>query len=115
MQVEEMAARCYDGTLTLEQIDAACLLAKISRRTFFDELANWLAVEFLGGRQEFTFCDGVASNMMPISTWDLSDFSWSVFHAFDSGEFYHRGDPRDIDPVEKYTRPLLRQALAERN
>ncbi len=85
----------------------------MSRLEFFDELARWLAIEFLEGRRDFTFCDGVVNNMMPLADWNLSDFAWSIFHAFDNGEFYHREDSRDVNPVEKYTKPMLARALAE--
>ncbi|HKR45656.1 MAG TPA: hypothetical protein VJU59_39340 [Paraburkholderia sp.] len=114
MNIDEMAVRCGDQELGLADVDEACADATISRLAFFDKLTHWLALEFLEGRRDFTFCDAVANNMMPLSEWNLTDFAWSVFHAFDNGEFYHQGDSRDIDPVKKYTRPALRQALAER-
>ncbi|MBB3262197.1 hypothetical protein F4827_007054 [Paraburkholderia bannensis] len=114
MNIEAMAIRCEDQKLSSPDVDAACQVAKISRLEFFDELARWLAAEFLEGRRDFTFCDSVANNMMPLAEWNLTDFAWSVFHAFDNGEFYHPEDSRDVDPVEKYTRPMLRQALAEK-
>ncbi|WP_233874701.1 hypothetical protein [Paraburkholderia adhaesiva] len=115
MNIEDLATRCGDQELRQADVDAACLAANISRPSFFDELARWIAIEFLEERRDFTFCDGVANNMMPLSEWHLSDFAWSVFHAFDNGEFYHRDDSREVDPVEKYTRPMLRQALADRH
>lgn len=114
MNIEEIAIRCGDQKLGLTDVDAACAGAAISRLEFFDKLAHWLAVEFLDGRRDFTFCDAVANNMMPLSEWNLTDFAWAVFLAFDSGEFYPPGDSRDSDPVEKYTRPLLLKVLSER-
>ncbi|MBN3777336.1 hypothetical protein G3O06_07155 [Burkholderia sp. Ac-20345] len=113
MNIEEMAVRCGDRKLDLPDVDAACHVANITRLDFFDELARWLAIEFLEGRRDFTFCDCVANCMMPLAEWSLTDFAWSVFYAFDNGEFYHSEDSRDVDPVEKYTRPMLMQALAE--
>ncbi|KVL25435.1 hypothetical protein WS97_00510 [Burkholderia territorii] len=85
----------------------------MSRLKSFDELSRWLAIQFLEGRRDFTFCDCVANNMMSLAEWNLSDFARSIFHAFDNGEFYHREDSRDINPVEKYTKPMLTRALAE--
>jgi hypothetical protein len=40
----------------------------------------------------------------------LPEPAWSIFLAFDAGE-YDRGD--GTDPVECYTRRLVRQALGE--
>ncbi|WP_321926901.1 hypothetical protein [Paraburkholderia guartelaensis] len=113
MNIEELAVQCGDQRLSQETVDAACQSVGLSRLDFFDVLARWTAVAFLEGRRDFTFCDSVANNMMPLAEWNLTDFSWSVFHAFDNGEFYHAEDSRDIDPVEKYTRPMLRQALVD--
>jgi hypothetical protein len=83
MNIEEMAAQCCNQELSLADVDAACLFAKISRLDFFDRLAGWISVEFLDRRRDFTFCDYVADNMMPLSEWNLTDFAWSVFLAFD--------------------------------
>ncbi|GAB2888400.1 hypothetical protein GCM10027093_23950 [Paraburkholderia jirisanensis] len=113
MNIEVIATRCADQKLSLQDVDAACQASKISRLDFFDELARWLAIEFLEGRRDFTFCDSAANNMMPLAEWNLTDFAWSVFHAFDNGEFYHPEDSREVHPAEKYTRPMLRQALAD--
>jgi len=36
-----------------------------------------------------------------------------VYEAFDAGEYVHRGDSREVDPVAKYTRPAIQELLRE--
>lgn len=31
------------------------------------------------------------------------EVSWEIFNAFDAGEYHHKGDDKEVDPVEKYT------------
>jgi hypothetical protein len=40
-----------------------------------------------------------------------SEVAWSIFLAFDAGEFIPPSDPPDTDPIEKYTRPQLLEVL----
>jgi hypothetical protein len=37
---------------------------------------------------------------------------WSVFLAFDNGEYYHDNN-REEDPEEVYTRPMIEQILKQ--
>ena len=50
---------------------------------------------------------------MGLTTYDVPEFAWSVYSAFDEGEFYHDNDSRDIDPSEKYTRPWIEKILKD--
>ena len=42
------------------------------------------------------------------------EIAWDCFNAFDSGEFYHNEDDREIDPIEKYTKPAIEKLLRDR-
>ena len=41
----------------------------------------------------------------------FSEVALECYEAFDSGEYYHDGDERSIDPVEKYTKPKIENLL----
>lgn len=63
------------------------------------------------------FCDAVVNGMVAVivTAPDLEEMPepfWSVFLAFDSGEFYREGK-RDEDPVEIYTRPTIAKIIAD--
>lgn len=53
---------------------------------------------------------GFWSNGLPGNP-DFPKAAWDCFSAFDEGEFYHTEDDRNVDPEEKYTRPLLEKLL----
>ena len=111
MTLDEIAQGLSDVSLTSADIDLLCERRGQTKRALFDELAYWLAVAFIEGRKDFSFCDGVSNMFLPFSNWELSDFAWDVYLAFDNGEFDHEGDPKGLDTVEKYTRPMLLAAI----
>ncbi|MDX6748182.1 hypothetical protein SHK09_15400 [Polaribacter sp. PL03] len=46
-----------------------------------------------------------------IKNCDFSETLWECFEAFDSGEYHHNGDDKNIDPEEKYTKPMIENLL----
>ncbi|PZQ13224.1 MAG: hypothetical protein DI564_12010 [Rhodanobacter denitrificans] len=42
----------------------------------------------------------------------FSGYAWSVFRAFDEGEYSHAGDPDETDPEAKYTRAQIMAIVA---
>jgi hypothetical protein len=87
-----------------------------SQEEIYDEIALALAEGFNVDRWSYDFCDRVVNDLygMRISAGniDFPDRFWEVFKAFDEGEYHHSGDNRAVvDPVEKYTRPLIGEFL----
>jgi hypothetical protein len=41
----------------------------------------------------------------------MTEYTWSVYLAFDAGEYYHPGDSREVDPVAEYTWPAIREIV----
>jgi hypothetical protein len=79
----------------------------------YDALALRLALGFDSNELDFGFCDQVVNEVHAvISLRDehRPELFWSVFLAFDAGEYYHDGN-RSIDPVEAYTRPQIAQIV----
>ncbi|SRR5229473_4466526 len=79
----------------------------------YDALALKLALGFHSNKLDFTFCDQVVnelySTILPRKEGPPA-FFWSVFLAFDAGEYYHDGN-RSINSVEAYTRPQIAQIV----
>jgi hypothetical protein len=44
----------------------------------------------------------------------FSGIAWECYNAFDSGEYYRKEDEPNIDPAEKYTKPLIQAILKDR-
>ena len=81
----------------------------VSRSTFYDEIALYLARAFHKHALPYVFCDNIVNDLHIViihANEDRPDLFWSVFLAFDSGEFYRPGK-RHEEPVETYTRPLI--------
>lgn len=82
----------------------------------YDVVAIHLAVGFRKQAFDFGFCDDVVNQLQGGSLHSREDWPnlfWDVFLAFDAGEYYHTGDDQLLDPVEKYTKPLLDAAIAK--
>jgi len=112
--VEDVLACGLDASL-LDGLDsrpddevAACLDALAFRvaRAFDDGELDYSPGDAVMN-QAWTYC--VVSDL--IARRPQPPFMYAVFEAFDLGEFYHPGDSSSVDPVEKYTRPLIREAL----
>jgi hypothetical protein len=79
----------------------------------YDALALRLALGFNSNAFDFGFCDQVVNDLHAVITLRNEDrpaLFWTVFLAFDAGEFYPDGN-RTIDPVEAYTRPQIAQIV----
>jgi hypothetical protein len=87
--------------------------AGLPSSVLYDALALRLALGFNSDALDFGFCDQVVNELHAIITWRdevRPELFWSIFLAFDAGEFYHGGN-RSIDPVEAYTRPKIAQIV----
>jgi hypothetical protein len=83
----------------------------------FDDVCNTIALaiarRFNDCAMTYEDTDGVSNALMIARITDepsacLPEPAWTIYLAFDAGE-YTRGD--GSDPVERFTRPLIRQAL----
>jgi hypothetical protein len=81
----------------------------LPRSALYDAIALKLATGFQRNAFDFGFCDHVVNELhavISIQNEARPALFWSVFLAFDAGEYYHNND-RSIDPVEAFTRPLI--------
>lgn len=90
---------------------------QVDRRDLLNQVALAVARRFTSNSRDFEFCDEVMNGLIGAIV-DLSvdaqmpEPAFSIYQAFDAGEYCHRGDPREVCPWEKYTRPELEQILA---
>jgi hypothetical protein len=88
----------------------------------FDDVCNTIALtiakRFNDSTMTYDDADGVANALSGLMIAHvtrepgarLPEPAWTIYLAFDAGE-YDRGD--GADPVEKFTKPLVRDALRE--
>jgi hypothetical protein len=83
-----------------------------SRNAFCDSFAKEVAQRYLDNSLEFDIAD-CAINCL--SAWasleEFSEFSWTIYRAFDEGEYLHPGQ-RPGTNEELYTKPMLRTAMS---
>ena len=92
-----------------------------SKAEVCDAIARELVVGFADGRLPYIVCDDLLNVAHSWVTLDLfteppvlpgpPELFSRVYGAFDAGEYVHSGDAREVDPVEKYTRPLIEEIV----
>jgi len=102
------------------EIMAYCVSNKIEPEEFCNQFAMAIATGFHSGQYSYGFCDDAMNYLWgfmtnpPVFSSDkeMPEPAFSIYEAFDAGEYYHNGDLPDVDPVEKYTRPLIIDILS---
>ena len=117
MTLTELIQKASDGPLTRAEVGDFCSHAGITFPAFCDEFSRVVATGYFGGTLSYTFCDGAMNNLFAFMTLQMTedplpDYSYSVFLAFDAGEYYHREDSRNSSPEELYTKPMIADILS---
>ncbi len=113
------SAITQEAAPSITEILSYCNAEQISHESFFNYFSLELARGFHEQRYTYDDCDAVMNQVFGIMTTapffgadiNTPELAFSIFLAFDSGE-YHR--PHDLpygDPVEKYTRPRVAKIL----
>jgi hypothetical protein len=97
-------------------VDAACRYTGLTRGALFDAISRRVARGYASGELSFDFCDAVMNHMYSFMmlNYDMAppDYSYSVFLAFDEGEYQHRDDPENSSSEDLYTKPMIPEILA---
>jgi hypothetical protein len=121
----ELLCACYPGNYEDFEMPEACLKQCTGAQgevipDRFDAIAIKLARGYHYGLLSYGFCDGVVNLLVgrlysdalaDRDTWP--DLFWEIYLAFDQGEYFRIGE-RDVDPAEKYTRPLIAEIVASK-
>lgn len=91
---------------------------QIERCELLNQVAIAVARLFTCARRDFHDCDAIMntlfSDIIDVSlSADMPEPAFSIYLAFDAGEYWHRGDAQDVMPWEKWTRPELERILRE--
>lgn len=115
-RLEEIAA---SRGLPHEEASAMSAAAGVKLSVALDQLSYDIAKRYLSGTVSFTYADSVMNGLHLAILMDPSgiesEFAWEVFLAFVAGEYRHAGDSEEVDSEEKFTKPLLLEALKNRN
>ena len=82
----------------------------------FNLVSIRIAESFIGGQLSYTDADWAMNGVWPVmldyimeNNMPLVEPCYAIYEAFDQGEYDHKDGS---DPVEKYTKPLLVEALS---
>jgi hypothetical protein len=96
----------------MAEVDAAAGVLGLSVSDLCDQLSRTVAERFVQGVYSFAVADSVMNNLFgfahAVSGQGLPALSWSVYLAFDDGEYEHPEDPPELQG-EYRTRVLLAQ------
>jgi hypothetical protein len=97
-----------------QQVQAVAKTTGQSVAAVLDQMGWAVARGFVGSELSYQFCDDLVNHLFGLfheAEPARDSVFWEVYLAFDAGESRNSGDDARIDPVEKYTRPLIRKIL----
>ncbi len=103
--------------LELSDLEQIRLQSGMNSADILNKLALTVAEGYLSHALTYEFCDGVMNGIanaifeVGVVT-DLPQPAFSLYQAFDQGEWVRSNDPPDTDPGEKYTRPVVMQIMS---
>ena len=111
MSIEQLSNKLVDGSVTKNDFAVCCDQLNCSLPDVFNQISLHLAKRFLNQDLAYEAADS-AMNMvwaamlefMSGNNLPLVEPCYSIYQAFDEGEYDHRDGS---DPVETYTRPAL--------
>jgi hypothetical protein len=113
--IDPLMRKAADQPLTDADVEAACGYLALTRSALFDAISRRVVEGYSSSELDFGFCDGVMNHlygMLMTRDEPVPDYTYSVFLAFDEGEYQHRDDPEDSSPEELYTKPMIAEILA---
>ncbi len=108
-----------EGGLNLSDLDSRCAQNGLSVVDLLNELSIVLAKQFIDGALSFEFCDQAMNGIFGLIVELAMEAStpepaFSIYQAFDGGEYIRPEDAPNIVPWDKYTRPALLEILRNR-
>ena len=107
--LEQLIQQATTGTINRAEIESYCLAEGIEVSDLCNRIALTVAERFQAGTLSYEDGDGVMNALFTVIVDNETvEPAWSIYLAFDEGEYDHRGSS---DPVESFTRPQIRNIL----
>ncbi|WP_338473487.1 hypothetical protein V3H56_14290 [Pseudomonas sp. MS646] len=115
-ELEKLSMKAGAEGLTLGDIAATCEEFDVTPQDVLNELSVAVAEGYLQGSLIYDFCDdvmnGIVNAVVEVGmTNEMPQPAFSLYQAFDQGEWIRSSDPPETDPSEKNTKPLVREIL----
>jgi hypothetical protein len=114
--LEPIIQQAKAGRINRADAESYCTAKGIEITDLYNEVALTVAKRFHTGTLSYEDGDGVMNAIFSMMADDAGNNhpnpwvepAWSIYLAFDEGEYYHAGS---TDPVETFTRPQIRDLL----
>ncbi|QJP08622.1 hypothetical protein [Pseudomonas multiresinivorans] len=115
-ELQALSLKAEGDGLTLNDLSTIGDKFGAAPQDLLNELSVWVAENYLQGSLDFDFCDSVMNGIINAvvevgMTSELPQPAFSLYQAFDQGEWIRNSDSPEIDPSEKYTRPMILEIL----
>ena len=106
---EELIRQATSGRINHAEVESHCVAEGIEVSDLCNRIALTVAERFHAGTLSYEDGDAVMNALFTlIVDNETVEPAWSVYLAFDEGEYDHGGS---TDPVESFTRPQIRNIL----
>lgn len=118
-EIDRFIGDAIAGTLAIEAVDAYCGKHNVRFGDACNAIALAVARRFDDASMTYEDADAAMNTVFSLMTRDagrqrdgfeLAEPAFTIYEAFDAGE-YRRCEGED--PVERYTRPLVRKVLSD--
>ena len=115
-ELKELSVKAEAYGLTLSDLASTCDKFGIAPQDVLNELSVAVAEWYLQGSLIYDFCDGVMNGIINAvvevgMTEDMPQPAFSLYQAFDQGEWIRSNDPPETEPSEKYTKPVVQEIM----
>lgn len=115
-ELKELSVKAETDGLTLSDLATTCEKFDVEPQDVLNELSVAVAEGYLQGSLLYDFCDGVMNGIINAvvevgMTNDMPQPAFSLYQAFDQGEWFRSDDPPETDPSEKYTKPIVEEIM----
>ena len=122
LNIEKILSQLSKENLSGKQVSEILNNPREYPTELVEKLSLETAIKYWNGKIEYEHGDNIMNNVYSFWTtnkyyfanYGFSDVAWECYEAFDSGEYYRKEDAENIDPAEKYTKPLIEKLLRKR-
>jgi len=116
IELKELSVKAEADGLTLSDLVPICERFAVAPHDALNELSVAVAEGYLQGSLLYDFCNGVMNGIINAvvevgMTNDMPQPAFSLYQAFDQGEWFRGNDPSETDPSEKYTKPVVEEIM----
>ncbi|WP_434677085.1 hypothetical protein J3P77_13190 [Pseudomonas sp. R1-18] len=116
IELDELSVKAEADGLTLSDLIPLCERFGVAPHDVLNELSVAVAEGYLQGSLPYDFCDGVMNGIINAVievgiTNDMPQPAFSLYQAFDQGEWFRSNDPPETGPSEKYTKEVVAEIM----